>query len=363
MVENSGPTLTNVTYIGRQVVKYGSVALVVMIVGRMSWGMFITYWRATHRPPPPPPTVGFGLLPRLRFPEKAALDKPDTVRLEIASGILPAFGDRAGVYFMPKQSLGLFTDQRAKEIAANHDFVFEPEILSTRLYRWSKSTPLETTFQLDIQSLQLKLTTNYLSRPDLVGSGTVPDNFTAIETVKSFMSKIDLLPSDMATSSGRATYQVLAGTELVEALSYSDAEFVQVDLNRTPIAGLYEMYTPNGFQGVVSAIVTGSFSGANNIVQLISNYHPVDSSEIHTYPLRPTSEAWQVLQSGEGYIATKGDNDTAVVREVVMGYYDDFEEQDYLQPIYVFIGDDGFLGYVSALDQRFVQVSSFLETP
>jgi hypothetical protein len=35
---------------------------------------------------------------------------------------------------------------------------------------------------------------------------------------------------------------------------------------------------------------------------------------------------------------------------VFLGYYDDFAEQEYLQPIYVFVGDDNFLGYVSAIE-------------
>ena len=47
----------------------------------------------------------------------------------------------------------------------------------------------------------------------------------------------------------------------------------------------------------------------------------------------------------------------AVIRRVYLGYYDDFEEQEYLQPIIVFEGDDGFLGYVHALDQTYVQAA------
>jgi hypothetical protein len=61
------------------------------------------------------------------------------------------------------------------------------------------------------------------------------------------------------------------------------------------------------------------------------------------------------MQAGEGYIVDKGENDRAVVRTVKLGYYDDFEEQEYLQPVYIFEGDGGFIGYVSALDPKFQQ--------
>jgi len=37
-----------------------------------------------------------------------------------------------------------------------------------------------------------------------------------------------------------------------------------------------------------------------------------------------------------------------------LGYFDDFQFQPYLQPIYVFAGDDDFLGYVPAISSEFV---------
>jgi hypothetical protein len=349
------PTLTNITYLGRQAVKFGAIGLVVLIVGRTVIMTSITVWKALNPEPPPPPTVGFGLLPAQRFPTQLASEMPSSYSLETPTGTLPRFGDRAKVYFMPKSTLGLFADQNAREIAADYDFVFEPEVLSTRIYRWKKSQPLDTTLQLDVQTKQMQLTTNYLSRPDLIGQASLPDDFSAVDKVKSFLRKGNLLAPDIATVAGTIQYLRISGSELVEAVSFSDADFLQVDLQRTPIDNFYQFYTPKGTEGIVSAILTGALSGDSNIVQLYYNYQPIEYDQVHTYPLRSTQEAWQVLQAGQGYIANEGTSDTAIVRRVFLGYYDDFEEQSYLQPIFVFQGDDGFLGYVPAIDQRFVQ--------
>lgn len=347
-------TLTDVTHVGRLVVKYGAIALVAMIVLRFFFSSFIAVWQALNPEPPPPPTVGFGILPPLRFPEKAVVDKPSSYRLETATGSLPSFGDRAKVLFMPQSNLGLLADQKARQLAASYEFVFEPDVLSSRLYRWSKTQPLQSTLQLDIQTNQMKFSTNYLARPELLVNAQVPDSASGVDVVKNFLRSGDLLSGDIATSSGEVVYLKNGPTEPVPAVSFSDADYLQVDLNRAPIDG-YRMYTPNGYQGIVSAIVGGAFKGNQNIYQLSYNYHPVDYTEVHTYPLRPTSEAWQVLQAGEGYVANKGDNDIAIVRDVTLGYYDDFEEQAYLQPVYVFEGDDGFLGYVPALNPNWIQ--------
>lgn len=355
---STGPTMTELTFLGRQAVKFGAILLVVLIVGRTVLSTSISVWRALNPEPPPPPTVGFGILPEITFPTQAATARPTSYRLETPTGGLPQFGDRAQVFFMPKSTLGLFADQGARQVAASYDFVFEPEVLSTRIYRWKKSQPLDTTLQIDIQTNQLQLTTNFLSRPDLIGAGTLPDEFTAVSDVKNFLRQGGLLAADIATSAGKVTYLRTAGAELIEAASYSDADFVQVDIQRNPINGFYEFYTPKGFEGIISAILGGSQSSQESIVQLYYNYQPVEYDQAHTYPLRSTQEAWQELQTGGGFVADKGSDEAAIVRRVFLGYYDSFDEQSYLQPIYVFQGDNGFLGYAPALDKRFVQVQS-----
>jgi hypothetical protein len=64
-------TMTDATHYGRLFVKFGSISLVVLIVGRMLLTAAIAYWVATHPEPPPPPTAGFGKLPGLNFPSVA----------------------------------------------------------------------------------------------------------------------------------------------------------------------------------------------------------------------------------------------------------------------------------------------------
>lgn len=349
---STGPTLTDVTYIGRQVVKFGLIAVVVMIVGRTLLTAAISYWRAVNPPAPPPPTVGFGLLPPIIFPESQGT--VTSYRLETATGGLPSFGDRAKVFFMPMANLGLLSDQRVKQIAAEYDFVFSPDVLNTQTYRWTKTQPLESTLEINLTNFNFRLTTDYLARTELIGNQP-PEAFEAAKRVKTMLQTANLLPSDVATASAETIYLRALGGELEPAVSFSDADYVQVDLNRNPIDGQYRMFTPIGYTGVIHAIVSGAFGGNDSIVLLEDYYHEVDYTQVHTYPLRSTDVAWRLLQSGEGYIASPGDAQMAVIRNVYLGYFDTFETQAYLQPIYVFEGDNGFLGYVPALDPKYVQ--------
>jgi hypothetical protein len=356
MAKSSGITLTDMTFIGRQSVKFGIIALVMLIVGRTALTTFIAVWKALNPPPPAPPTMGFGRLPQLRFPEQIAADKPETYTLELANGSFPPFKDRAKVFLMVEQQIGLLTDQRVKEVAASLNYVFEPEILSSRIYRWKKNSPLDSTLRIDSKTFQFKITSDFLSRPELLSPANLPEEAEATEMVKAFLNSAELLPIDVASASARVTYLKALGTEVLPAVSYSDADFAQVDLNRYPIDSNFRIFTPAGLQGVISAVIAGSLSRADNIVSLSYNYHAMAYGEVHTYPLRPVAEAWKIVQAGEAYIASKGEEDQAIIRDVILGYYDDFEEQEYLQPVYVFVGDNGFLAYVSALDPAVISV-------
>src|SRR5690349_7238581 len=134
--ETTSPTLTTFTYLGRQGLKFGGILLVALIVGRTFLTAFTAYWKATHPAPPPPPTVGFGLLPAIRFPDQPLESRPKSYTLETATGRFPDFGDRAKVFFMPLNSPSLLDDERAKATAARFGFVFEPERLSARTYQF-----------------------------------------------------------------------------------------------------------------------------------------------------------------------------------------------------------------------------------
>lgn len=354
--ENTGLTLTTLTHFGRQTVKYGSIALVSLMIGRILITGFVAYWKATHPEPPPPPTVGFGKLPALRFDKRTEDQKPSSYKLETASGSTPQFGDRAKVYFMPKAAANLLADQRAKDLASKYDFVFEPEVLGTETYRWTKSKPIASNLELNTRNLNFKFSTNYLSHPEFLVNTQAPSGSDAVERVKRFLKKADLLPDDIASSSAEVVYLKSLGGELAPAASQSDADFIQVDIDRISIDQVYKMYSPEGYKASVRAIITGALSNNDSIVELEMNHNEVDYEQIHTYPLRSSRDAWQILQAGEGYIANKGKSNQAVIRIISLAYYDDFEEQEYLQPIYVFENeDDGFLGYVSALDPKYVQ--------
>jgi hypothetical protein len=354
--ETSSFNLTQMTKVGRVVVKGVILTLVGLMVGRVLVTSAYNYWKATHPEPPPPPTVGFGVLPTLQFPAQLAAEKPLSYLLETPTGTFPKFADRAKVYLMTHPEPSLLADENAKKAANKLGFATEPEVVNSSFYRWTKTEPLLTTLDLDINTLHFSLSTDYLSRPDILYTTQLPTNFDAVRDVKSFLSSAGLLPADIATSSGTVKMLKATGSSFTPAVSLSDASVLQVDLHRTPIDETFSFFTPDDNPGTISSIV-GSGGIHNSILKFAYAHHTIDYSQVHTYPIRSPDSAWQLLKAGEGYIAHKGTVDQAVIRKVELGYFDTPEQQSYMQPIYVFSGDDDFLGYVSAVDPKFIQVS------
>lgn len=350
---SQGLTLTKLNTFGRVAVKWTAITLVVLMVGRVALTSFVAFYKAMNPPPPPPPTVGFGVLPPLSFPEQSSADRPSSYKLETATGALPAFGDRAVVYLTTKNSPNLLDIENAQATARSFGFTGQPEQLTPRVYRWRNTGNLNETFEYDIVDHNMTYETDFLSRPELLLETELPSNFDAVQQVKSFLSRGNLLPGDVATASGKTTYLKAIGGVLKPAVSASDADFIAVDLSRVPLnRGTAEVYTPDGETGTIHAIIGGGRRGG--ILKLSRTHYPIDYLRTETYPLRSVQSAWQKLQAGEGYVANAGEKEQAVVREVALGYFESDEYQTYIQPIYVFIGDDGFIGYVSALDPTVV---------
>ncbi|AKM81376.1 MAG: hypothetical protein UT13_C0001G0414 [Candidatus Pacebacteria bacterium GW2011_GWF2_38_9] len=354
---SSGPNLTNINYAGRLLVKYGIAFLIFLMVGRVLLNAFVNYWKATHPDPPPAPTVGFGTLPNPAFPVQTEEDKPQSYSLEMVYGV-QEITDRSKVFLVTKSVASLLSDSQIKSMAANYGFIFTPEIIDGKIYRFTKNTPLDMSLEISSVDFTFEMKSNFLSRPDLLSNESkLPEEFEAVARVKKFIESADLMGSDVATASGQVTFLKSIGGELKTAFSLSEADFLQVDINRNPIDQLYNVYTDEGKKGIISAKLSSAFTSNNSIVEMDYHYRQVDYLNFETYPLRTAKSAWNLVQAGDAYVINgKGIKDV-IVRELELAYYDSFDEQKYLQPIYVFKGDNDFMAFVPAVSANYLNRS------
>lgn len=346
-------TLTETAYYARQMIKYGGIGLVVFLLLRAGLILGVGYWRKLHPPPPPPPDVLFGKLPGLSFPQETQPILAYT--LETVTGTTPDLGDRARVYFMPIRTANLLALDKMKQQVEVFGFKDNPEQLSSTRYRWTSDVPLPAVLMADVISGSFKLEVDWQADANILTGENLPPESQAISEAQDYLQNASLLPEDLLL--GQAKFTVLradVGT-LVKAVSLSEADFVRVDFFRAKVDDL-EVYPPNPDRGIVSVLLSGVRTSGKRVVEVNYNYFPVDYEKSGTYPIKTSAEAWAELQAGQGFVARVDENVKQVtVRKIGLGYFDAPVPQNYLYPIYVFEGDDNFVGYVPAIASEWLE--------
>lgn len=348
-------TLTQTAYYSRKAINIAIVALIGFIVLKVSFTTARNVYRKFRPPPPPPATVAFGKLPKTNFPEREGL--PDlTFKLETIEGALPSFSTIGKVYFMPQRGPGLLALDRAKERARSMGFSGQAEALSDILYRWRTATEPSTTLEININTTNFYLRYAYEEDPALLTNKNLPTNEQAASEARSFLQHSGYLADDLANGRAEFTYFRFIPPDLVAAVSLSEADFVRVNLFRADLDEL-KILPPNPTDALVSFLFSGNRESGKRMAEIKYTYSPIDREAFATYSLKPINTAWQELQGEEGFIANLGQNEdgSITVRQVYLAYFDSDEEQNFLQPIFVFEGDRNFFGYVPAIDPQWVE--------
>lgn len=343
--------LSRMAEVGRNAIKYGLISLLLFMVLRFLWTTGNQIYKQLNPPGPPPPTMGFGTLPRINFPTQLPEDRPDEFIMETVGQRFPSFPSQLAVYYVPANEPDLLALDRAKTRAAELEFLFEPEKVSSRLFRWRRTSPLPANLEMDIVDGTFQMEVDWASSVSLLEKKIIPDERQATSELRSILRKIDLMPPDIATATPRVTFlRALAG-QTKPALSVNEADFVRADLYRV-VPGDMPSVTHQYGQGVIRALFSGSREVGERLLFLQSSYLPVNWQRPETYPLQTANQAWEQLRAGEGYITNNNNPLKAVVRSVRLAYYEPQQDGSYYQPVYVFEGDDDFQALVPALDPR-----------
>ena len=347
-------TLTETAYYSRKTITYGAIGIVAFLILRGLIIFGVATYRRLNPPPLPPPTVSFGRLPVLSFPQEQK-QPALSYRLETVGGTTPDLGDRATVFFMPVRQANLLALDRMNKQAAKLDFDREPEQLSPRRYRWTSDAPLPASLTADIVSGSFFLEVAWQQDPGILAQTNLPDQDQAVQEARRFLQSAGLSADDLSGGNADVSFFKADINDMVPAVSLSEANFVRVDFFRSDVEDLV-VYPPNPQRGIVSLTFSGSRSKGKREVELRYNYFPVSYDQSATYPIKTSLTAWNELQAGEGFVAqVDPDVSQVVVRRVTLGYYDSALPQHYMQPIYVFQGDDNFVGYVAAISPEWIE--------
>lgn len=344
-------TLHKATEFTKKILKWSAIAVVSLIVLLVILRVGTQIKEYFFPTPLPPPTVKFGKLPLIKFPDNA-INKTFTYRLNTLSGQLPTLPTQTNVYKIVKPQPSLLALQKAQEKVAKVGFNLPPIRIQDTLYQWANQDTPSKKLLLDIASLNFSLSSNFVSDQDVLSARNLPDENGAIEKAKNFFQNIDF-PQDIDNEKIKTTLLSIGGQELVPATSFSKAQILRVDFFQKDVANL-PIYYPKPKNSIMYALIAaGSFEP--QIVEAKFFHHNI--SEISaTYPIKTAEEAFLELKNKKAYIASYfGSEANIAIKNISLGYYLSDEEQNYLMPIIVFEGNNGFFAYVAALKDEWVE--------
>jgi hypothetical protein len=357
-------TLTEVSAIARKSIKWGAIGLVVMALIPGTATLLQKIFLMLNPPPPPPPTVRYGRLPTLIFPETANTATPE-YKLETVSGSLPVLPNVAKVYLVGINKSRLLVLDRMTERANQVGLTNNPIQLDERTYRYtSPRAPIEMLFDVITGGLSYKY--DWTFDKSIYQTFNVPIGDLAVSESKNFLTRLGAMPEDLANGTSKVTYLAATSSAMVPVVSPYEANFVRVDLFRAAkdeqIPGISQKVTMNfvtvsGETSPINVILAGS-QGDGRVVQANYYYSQIVGEDYATYPLRPVQTAWQELVSGGGFIAKRPTENKVTVRHIYLAYFESNEQQDFLQPVYVFEGDGGFIAYIQAVDPSKIMITS-----
>lgn len=348
--------LTQTAYWTRRLLKFGAIFIVAIIFLRIIFNIVSSVWQKVNPPAPAAPTVLFGKLPKLKFPENSYNGKTFTYRLETIQGTLPAVKTIAKVYFFPNERPSLLGLEKATQQAGKLGFKSEPQQISEKIYRWDNGQTPTTTLEININNNSFHQLYDYTNDQEAIDSKDLPTNQQTAQEAKSFLSSNGFLEPDLATGSADFVYLKYSPPDLNTVSSLSEANFIRVNLFRADLDEL-RILPPNPKKSLVSFLFSGIKTLGRRIIEVNYNYYLIDRETYSTYPLKSVQSAWQEFQQNQGFISNLGENENGniIIRKVSLAYYDADEPQNFLQPIYVFEGDHDFIGFLPAIDSKWME--------
>lgn len=231
------------------------------------------------------------------------------------------------------------------------NFGFDPDINKYQLVgKIATFKDSSKTLIVDISNFNFKFNRQVDNSIYLSPTLTIPTKTVIQNKVVDFLTKIGRYPDELSKGTTNVIYLKFnpGNQNFINVDKSTQAQLVEVDFYR-PNVDNYDIVTPKFFTSQNYVIIL--FQGTDfQIIKSQISFFEKSDEQIGTYYVKSGVEAWTELNNGRGYVVagTQGQKNITV-KSMKLGYFDPDIYQNYLQPVYVFLGDGDFVGYVPAV--------------
>lgn len=344
-------SLTYTAYVSRNIIKYGGFGLVAVAI---LWSISVTLIKAYTLAHPKyyAPTVRYGALPKVVFPEKQFEKKNFT--FEFTNDKIPSFGDQAKVYIIYRSSTKILALEEAKKVATQFGFNNDPTEVAEGVYEF-KNEKNNKTLTINVLEGDFKLRYPYLEDGSILRTKNVPNRENAIQEATTFLQSGNKYTDDLKNGDKKISYWKIADGSLKAVSAQSEANVVRVDFYRQKLEDKWEITSPPTGEASVSIFISGADNiGGEQIIEANFKYANIDRESFSTYPIKTVEEAIENLKAGNYWPSSDVSSTETTIREVTLAYYEPVTLTQYVQPIYIFKGDNNFIAFVPAVTDKYI---------
>jgi len=278
--------------------------------------------------------------------------------LDTVEGSPTTASPTAKVFFLPETSTKFGYREKIYLIAKN--LGFDTETVSHTL-SGQKAVFEDAKRRLSIDITNFNYDYEYLYATDeaFFQNIAIPDENQIQQAATDFLKEVGRYPEELAMGKNHILYFNLdtENNRLYATERPQEANVVEVDFYRPDVdaaSSPIPVVPPSYFNSQNHVVMVFSESGVKVLRAKIAFFEK-STTQIGVYPLKTGDTAWVELKAGKGTIVA---NDTVgssiTVKKMFLGYFDPDTYQPYLEPVYVFLGDNNYVGYVPAVSNAYL---------
>ena len=270
--------------------------------------------------------------------------------LDTIEGVPVTATQTANVFFLPQFNPRFGYSEKIYLMAKG--FGFDTEIIKHKLVdKIATFVDDEKTLSIDISNFNFKFDRKVGSELFFSPRITIPSKTEIENKAIDFLKKIGRYPDELGKGTTNVIYlKYNPGNEnFINVDLRSDAQLVEVDFYR-PNVDDFSIVTPKFFNSQNYVIML--FEGSDfQIIKSQIAFFEKSEEQVGVYPIKTGDQAWTELIDSKGMVVagTQG-QENIIIKSMKLGYYDPDIYQIYLQPVYVFLGEGNFVGYVPAVN-------------
>lgn len=345
-------TLTELSYYLRKFLPFFILSVIFFFILYFFFRLFFIYLQMNKPKEVIVPQV-FGKIPSVKFNE-ATSSALFNYTLDTIEGYPVTTTDSAKVFYLPKPKTKLGYREKLSLMAKN--FGFSPEenqyVLDGNIAIFQNETKK---LMVDITNFNFSFEKKIDNLSLLSGGEFIPSENEIRNKAINFLQKVDRYPEEFTNAKTNILYLKYNSNfeNYINVEKKEEANFVEIDFFRPEIDGV-ESVSPNFFRSKNFII----FQFKENDYQIVKsqiNFFEKSNSQYDIFPLKTANLAWEKLQKGEGFVvaATYGQKNIRI-KKIFLAYYDPNFYQPYLQPVYVFLGDNDFVAYLPAISDEWL---------